>query len=390
MKILFVVQRYGDSIVGGAEYHCRLIAGEMARNHTVEIATTCADDYLSWTNVYPEGRDIIDGITVHRFAVEIERPVDFEDLAFRILHGYSSEVQQERYVRDQGPYCPGLIRFLETRTDCDLFIFFSYRYWTTFRGLKSVGDRSILVPTAEHDRSMHLPVYRNTFHAPGSIAYNSPEERELIETVTGNRNVFGLVVGTGIHPQIEVDTESTLRKLDLMKPYMLYIGRIEQVKGCARLVGDYMRYFRGTGMIPDLVFAGNRKMDLPEHAGIRYLGILSEADKQAVLNGAVFLVIPSRYESLSMVVLEAWRARKPVICNGDCEVLRGQCLRSGGGLYYRNSDEFREAVDLMLHRADLREKMGDSGHRYFAANYRWDIIMEKYDILMNNVLRNRS
>jgi len=48
MKIALVVQRYGTDILGGSEYHARLIAERLAQRHQVEVLTTCARDYISW------------------------------------------------------------------------------------------------------------------------------------------------------------------------------------------------------------------------------------------------------------------------------------------------------------------------------------------------------
>jgi glycosyltransferase involved in cell wall biosynthesis len=74
--------------------------------------------------------------------------------------------------------------------------------------------------------------------------------------------------------------------------------------------------------------------------------------------------------------------KRPALVNGDCEVLRGQVLRAGGGLYYRKYEEFAAALDLILAEPGLADTLGRQGHAYFEANYAWDIIMEKYERLL--------
>ena len=79
MRLAFVVQRYGLDIAGGAEYHCRLVAQQLARHAQVEVLTTCAADYITWANHYPEGLEELEGVPVRRFRVK--RPRDPERFA---------------------------------------------------------------------------------------------------------------------------------------------------------------------------------------------------------------------------------------------------------------------------------------------------------------------
>lgn len=381
MNILLVVQRYGRDIIGGAELHCRLIAEHLAEVHNVEIATTCAADYLTWENVFPEGSGTENGLPVHRFPTIARRPADFDIIAHRVLFGHPSEAEEEEYLDAHGPVSPALIAFLESRCDIDRFILFSYRYWTTRHALTSVGQRSILVPTAEHDKTIHLKIHRESFLKPAAIAYNSEEERILINQVSANRHIPGITVGVGL-----VDQDSggvpAIPLMDLPERFFLYVGRIEESKGCNRLLMDYMEFHRNTSDPPALVFLGKESIPLPDHPAIFRLGVQPEEVKKSVLRRALGLVMPSRYESLSMVLLEAWEQEKPVVVNAQCDVLLGQCVRSGGGLFYRNTEEFIEILTLLTDTPNLRKQIGRNGHRYYLENYTWPVIMDKYDRLL--------
>ncbi len=97
----------------------------------------------------------------------------------------------------------------------------------------------------------------------------------------------------------------------------------------------------------DLVLIGSNLLPIPKHPRIRHLGFLSDEDKFDALAAADLLIMPSRFESLSMVALEAWALGKPVLANGHCDVLRGQVVRSNAGLYYETFEEFAEALYLL-------------------------------------------
>ena len=94
--------------------------------------------------------------------------------------------------------------------------------------------------------------------------------------------------------------------------------------------------------------------------------------------GSEFLIIPSQFESLSMVTLEAWALGKPVVANGRTEVLQGQCRRSNAGLWYTDYEEFREVISLMSEDENLRKTLGENGKKFFEDNYSWSVIEGKY------------
>ncbi len=411
-----MVQRYGLDIAGGAEYHCRLVAEHMARHAEVEVLTTCAADYITWANHYPEGLETLNGIPVRRFRVKRPRDVvRFAEWSARVL-GPSPELvgrsrgpagpwprsgaallgagggrgpgpatpssssrDQSRWLDEEGPLSPRLVGHVEkSRKNFDFFIFFSYRYYTTYHGLTAVPGRSVLVPTAEDDGVYRLDLFKSLFRLPRAIAYNSPEERAMIEAASGNESVPGDVVGVGSALPQRVEPEAFRRSYGIDSPFLLYVGRVDENKGCRELFTFFRRYREETGSSLRLVLVGKPVLPIPKDSAILHLGFLPDQDKWDALAASHALVMPSRYESLSMVTLEAWWAGRPVLANARCDVLRGQCQRSKAGLYYATFEEFREALSLLEGDEGLRRALGDNGRRYFASHYTWDIIEGKY------------
>ena len=380
MKTAFVVQRYGPEINGGAELHCRWVAEHMRRHWDVEVLTTRARDYITWKNHYPEGTTEVNGVPIRRFSVSKARnPARFGRLQNFIFDNEHKETDELAWLDEEGPTSPDLVRFLRTReADYDAFIFWSYRYYHSYHGIRTLPDKSVLVPTAERDPVIHLKIFKDLFRLPRAFIYNSEEEREMIQTVSGNTDVPGLVVGVGTEVPAETSAERFREKHGLAGPYIIYVGRIDENKGCPELFDFFLRFKAQTGSPLKLVLIGNSVLKIPAHPDIIPLGFLPEQDKFDGFTGAEALVMPSFFESLSMVTLEAWALGRPVLANARCDVLQGQCRRSNGGLSYASYGEFREALNLLLGSGRLRAALGANGRAYYHANYTWDIIESKY------------
>jgi glycosyltransferase involved in cell wall biosynthesis len=387
MKIAFVVQRYGLEINGGAELHCRWVAEHMQKYGPVEVLTSRAFDYITWRDHYPEGEEVVNGIPVRRFSVARPRnPEKFGRIQNHILNDEHAEKDELAWLEEEGPTSPSLIRFIQKHErDYDFFIFFSYRYYHSYWGIHTVPHKSILVPTAEHDPVIHLKLFRDLFRKPRAFVYNSEEERRMIQTLSQNQDVPGLVVGVGTELPPAASAERFRQAYGIPGPYMIYIGRIDENKGCHKLFEYFLWFKEDVGIPIKLILVGKSVLKVPPHPDIHHLGFLSEQDKFDALSGAELLVMPSFFESLSMVTLEAWAMGKPVLANAKCEVLKGQCLRSNGGLYYENYGEFREALRLLLASPPLRRAMGANGRKYYFENYTWEIIEQKYLTILNQL-----
>jgi glycosyltransferase involved in cell wall biosynthesis len=136
-----------------------------------------------------------------------------------------------------------------------------------------------------------------------------------------------------------------------------------------------------------LALIGHSLLPIPDDPRIRHLGFVDDQDKFDAMAAADVLIMPSYYESLSMVALEAWAAGTPVLANGACDVLKGQCIRSNAGLYYESFEEFVETLYALESNRALRAALGQNGRTFFGANYGWPIIERKYLDMLERLRR---
>ena len=382
MKIAIVVQRYGEEVNGGAELHARWLAEHLLALADVDVITSCAVDYNTWQDHYPAGESELNGVRIHRFAVDAPRAPGLEAQTLAIRFQEHTLLAEQQWVKDQGPYSSSMLRYIqESYARYDLFIFFTYLYAPTFFGLPLVADKAILVPTAHEEWYLELPAYRSLFHLPQLIVYNTEPEMDHVHRVTGNEEVPGVVVGVGINTPGDVSAMRFREKFGLDGEFLIYVGRIDAAKNVPELLAYFTRFQQEYGQELKLVLLGKAQFQLPKHADIIPLGFVSEQDKFDALQAAMALVVPSKYESLSMVALEAWKTGIPVLVNGRCTVLKHQCRRSNGGLYYHTYDEFALALQTMLDNPALRRVMGRQGARFANSRYDWPIIVAKYQAI---------
>jgi len=380
VKLAVVVQRYGQAINGGAELHARYIAEHLSRHAEVEVLTTCATDYVTWRNELAAGVEPTGGVSVRRFPVSHERdPLVFGKRSERVFGERHSLGEELDWLDAEGPTCPALIAHLERHArEFDFCIFFSYRYYQSYHGVHAASSRAVLVPTAERDAAIGLSIFKPVFRGVRALMYNSPEERAMIQAVAGNRDVPGVVVGIGSDVPQNPQPGRFRQKFDVRGPFAVYVGRVDENKGCNELFAFFQAYLRDAPGRLSLVLIGNSLLPVPSHPRIRHLGFLEDADKFDAMAAADLLIMPSYFESLSMVALEAWALGKPVLANGRCDVLKGQCIRSNGGLYYEGSDEFTATLGAIERNRWLSPTLGRNGRQFYRDEYDWPVVERKY------------
>ncbi len=407
--------RYGKEINGGAELLCRIIAERMTRHWNVDVLTTCAIDYVTWKNEFKPGQHVTAGVNIHRFLTSRERPTKYFNFVYAILARVVKGQIQRQAVHNglretdkfkafkrfvfcmifgprlfgrplerlwmylQGPISKDLSDFIyQHRKDYDAFIFFTNTYATTFYNLPIVTDRAVVVPAAHDEPCLYFRMFeRNTLFAK-AVIYSTPEEKALFEErFPGTKSMTNKVTGIGVEKRHPGNAERFRKKYGIKGDYIIYVGRIEESKGCKILFDFFLAYKKKNPNVT-LILLGKPVMAIPGDPSIISLGFVDEEDKYDGITGARCLMMPSPYESLSIVLLEAWMSGTAVMVNGNCEVLKGQCERAQGGIAFTNAEQFERGLDTMLTDLDRTQKMAESGRVFTEKTYDWKKIEQDY------------
>jgi glycosyltransferase involved in cell wall biosynthesis len=391
VRVAFVVPRYGETIIGGAETAARLLAEHLValRGWDVDVLTTCAEDFVTWDDVYPPGESRIAGVRVVRFASAAGRVPEFHPLSASLLADpeAASPADAERWVDLQGPVTPDLAD-AAARWDADAVVFYPYLYYPTVRVIGRVAAPTVLHPAAHDEPALRLPVFPAVFAAADALVFQTEAERHLVERTFPVASHHQLLLGLGVDDpddlQAAVAAGAATPTPDA--PYLVCLGRVDSHKGTTLLARYFARYKdRHRGPLR-LVLAGPVVDAPPAHPDVDVLGPVSDADKWALLTGATALVSPSAWEAFSLVVAEAWSARTPVLVNAGCAATVEHCRRSGGGLTFDGYGEFEVAVDRLVHDAALGAGLGARGRAYVDARFRWPHVIDRYAAFVESVV----
>ncbi len=377
-RIAFVVQRCGAEVNGGAELHCREFATRLAGIYETEVLTTCAIDYLSWENYYEPGREAFAGTVIHRFPVDEARDMDeFNRYTLYIQDNLENIGRREEleWLQRQGPNSRALAQYLEQeRENYDCFFFFTYLY-QPFTLLPLVAEKAILMPTAHDEWPFKMKIWDDLFRLTPRFVFNTYAEREFLEQRFPEAGIEGPVIGCGIEAPGLLRPQRFRDKYALNEPFILYVGRIDIFKGCNELFADFIKLRESEKIPRKLVLMGKSVMEIPPHPDIITLGFVPDEDKWDALAAADWLINPSPFESLSLILLEAWSVATPTLVTDRCAVLVDQTRRSNGGLWYRDAAQLKAIVQEFP--VLLRKQLGRQGKTFVKKNYTWEVIIEK-------------
>lgn len=383
MKIAFVIPWYGD-IPGGAENECKRTAENLQKNGIdVEILTTCVKEFLSdWNNnFYREGVYEVNGVKVRRFKVRHRDTRLFDGINYKLMHDQKISPQEEIHYITEMINSDNLYRYIaENKSKYDYFIYMPYMFGTTFFGSKVCPEKSILIPCLHDESYAYMSIYKEMFEGVKGLFFLSEPEMKLAEKNFNLSSKKQAVLGGGIDSDIEYDGKRFQEKYGIEDEFILYAGRRELGKNVPVLIDYFGRYKERKENNLKLILIGSGDVDVPKKYKeyILDLSFIQKQDKYDAYAASIALCQPSVNESFSIVIMESWLCGTPVLVHAKCEVTKDHCIKSNGGLYFSNFEEFQECIEFYIKNPSAAKKMGKNGKRYVLENYSWDNIVKKY------------
>lgn len=377
-KIIFVIPWYGKNVHGGAETLCKLVAEHLNSVYiSIQVFTTCSKEFHSdWKNDLNAGKTVENNIHVTRFKVDSRNKNRFDILNQKILSNHSLDEKQELQFFENNINSSDMMKSISKDKD-SLFVFIPYLYGTTFFGAQIHPDRSIVITCLHDEGYAKMKLVKKMLSNVKGLLFNSNAEKilaqKLLPILPTNK-----VIGLGIESINKTNPEAFKRKYNLDK-FVLCSGRKEDGKNTCLLVNYFSQYLEKNNTDLKLVLTGKGKIDIPDQFSKNILDLfLSRDDLGSAFEAATIFCLPSVNESFSIVLMESWIKKVPVLVHNQCAVTKDHCLNSNGGLYFDNYLEFEACLNYLLNNPDMTKKLGENGFDYVKNNYDWNNIVKSY------------
>ena len=389
-RIAFVPPRYGPDVVGGSESVVREAAHGLAdRGWAVDVLTTCASDHYTWANAHPPGESTDGKVNVHRFqTVHDGDRLRRDTLEIRIQQGARISAADQQAWLHGNFRVPDLFHYLLRNAESyDAIVLSPYLFWTTIVGSVVAPARTIVMPCLHDEFYAYLDLFRPVLGDVGELWFLSEPEHALahrLGPVAPHR-----VTGAGVTIPASRDPDGFRVRHGIKGPFVFYAGRREGGKGWDELLGSFRWAVADLGVDLDLVTSGVGPVVAPPDVADRVidLGFLTEEEMPDAFAAAAAYVQPSRNESFSRTIMEAWLAGTPVVANAASDVVRWHCERSGGGLVYEDGHELVQCLALIANEPEALKSLASAGREYVLAEYQWEAVLDRMETALSELAK---
>ncbi len=178
------------------------------------------------------------------------------------------------------------------------------------------------------------------------------------------------------------------------KPYILFVGRLNYIKGPDILLEAFYKAQRHLASY-DLIYIGadggllqTLKFKCRQYGiekRVHFLGYFDRWEKYQAIYGAHLVVIPSRNEAMSIVVLEAGITGTPVLLTDNCGFDQVQKVE-GGIVSNANENDIAKNMVYLLNDNEKLEKYGENLKNYILRTFTWDKVISKYIKLFDKIV----
>jgi glycosyltransferase involved in cell wall biosynthesis len=382
-RLALVPPRYGAEVIGGAEAVLReMAAGLASRGWDVEVLTTCARDHFSWANEYQPGVERDGDVTVRRFPTVLST-ARAERAAYEaaILAGARLTLHdQSRWMNDD-VRVPELFHYLLDHADeYRALVFAPYLFWPTFACGQVAPGRTILMPCLHDEPAAYLELFQPLFTGSRGLWFLSDPEAELANRIHPSLPSHE-TIGSGLAIPPRYDAEGFRRRHGIEGRFVLYAGRREGAKNWERLLAAFATATERSKLPFSLVTMGTGAVEAPSAIADRVidLGFCSDEERNNAFAAADAYLQPSRYESFSRTIMEAWLAGTLVIANAASDVVRWHCDRSQAGLLYDDDFELEQCLRFVADSPDAAANVASAGRRYVLDNYSWPEVLDRVE-----------
>jgi len=383
-KVGFIIPWFAENIPGGAEAELRgLVKNLSAFGVAVEVLTTCAEQFQSdWNiNFYPEGMDTAEGVPVRRFPVRKRDSKTFDEINNKLMQCIPVSIKEEDIFFREMINSPALYEYIDKHKDeYSLFVFIPYMLGTTYNGCQICPEKSILIPCLHDESYAYMQRLKEVFPLLRGMIFLAKPEYDLADKLYDLSKVDARVLGGGVNTNIAGEPARFRKKYGIKEKFIIYAGRKDVGKNVDTLVKYFFAYkIRNPGNLK-LVLLGGGDIFIPHRAKsyIYDLGFVPIQDKYDAYSASLLLCQPSLNESFSIVIMESWLCKRPVLVHANCSVTRHFAQESNGGLYFSDYFEFEGCLNYMQSQPNLADGMGENGRKFVLENFSWDIIVEKY------------